>query len=83
MLLLLQGSHLFYYPAHLTPAQRDSQRGAMYRIAFISALFSDSEPCPDDYDNNDDNNNNNKKRANAFFTFLDNFQSNVSLLSLD
>lgn len=80
MLLLLQGSHLFSCPAHHTPAQRDSQRGAVYRTASISALFSDSEPCPSDYDNDD---NNNKKRANAFFTFLDNFQSNVSLLSLD
>lgn len=44
------------------PVWRDSWRSAMYRIASISALFSDSKPCPFDvYDNN------NKKRANAFF----------------
>lgn len=86
MLLLLQGSHLFYYPAHRTPAWRDSQRGSMYRTASISALFSDSEPCPEDYNKDDDDDNNKqqqKKGKCIFFTFLDNFQSNVSLLSLD
>lgn len=65
-----------------TPQRGGTAREAPCTESHLFLLcFLTQNPAPDDYDNDD--NNNNKKRANAFFTFLDNFQSNVSLLSLD
>lgn len=72
-------------PCPFHPARKDSRTTREVPCTephLFLLCFLTQNPAPSDYDN-DDENNNNKKRANAFFTFLDNFQSNVSLLSLD
>lgn len=76
------GSGLVCYPAHFTQHGRTAREVPCTEPHLFLLCFLTQNPAPSDYDN-DDENNNNKKRANAFFTFLDNFQSNVSLLSLD